>query len=140
MPKPAAEPPEVVPPRNRRQSSFGGGGSVTQLEGLERLSRLTTDLANERTLLAWTRTCLAAIRTSFAYLEISALALGWSVGLKITETAMATLVVAAAATGVWRYFKIKSILLQKVPPPGRSCQYRPPARRPNCRRRARGCS
>ena len=99
---------------HRRQASFAG--VPNQLEGLERLSRLTTDLANERTLLAWVRTCLAAIRTTFAYLEISALALGWSIGLKMTEVAMATLVISAAATGVWRYFKIKGILLQKVPP------------------------
>ena len=34
------------------------------LDGLARFNRLTTDLANERTLLAWIRTCLAAMRTA----------------------------------------------------------------------------
>ena len=29
---------------------------------------------------------------------------------------MATLVVATAATGAWRYFKIKDVLAQKLPP------------------------
>ena len=38
---------------NRRSQSFGTAAQREQLEGLERLSRLTTDLANERTLLAW---------------------------------------------------------------------------------------
>merc|ERR1712194_252279 len=37
---------------------------------LDRFSRLGTDLANERTLLAWTRTSLATLRTATDYIGI----------------------------------------------------------------------
>ena len=90
--------------------------SANQLEGLERLSRLTTDLANERTLLAWVRTCLAAIRTTFAYLTLTADSAGWKASITATELAMSTLVLASAATGAWRYFKIKDVIMLKIPP------------------------
>lgn len=87
------------------------------LEGLERLSRLTTELANERTLLAWTRTCLAAIRTLFAYLALHGVTAGWSGLITACEVLMSLVVVATAAFGSWRFFKIKDIILLKVPPP-----------------------
>ena len=101
---------------NRRSQSFGTAAQREQLEGLERLSRLTTDLANERTLLAWTRTCLAAIRTCFTYLSLTATEAAWRGVITATEIGMATLVVATAAIGAWRYFKIKDVLAQKLPP------------------------
>ena len=109
----SAEGQDGRPPAQRRSMSFG---HTHQLEGLERLSRLTTDLANERTLLAWTRTCLAAIRTLFSYLELTATSAAWQVSITVTEMAMATLVIASAGTGAWRYFKIKDVIAQKVPP------------------------
>lgn len=101
---------------HRRSLSFARGGGSNQLEGVERLTRLTTDLANERTLLAWTRTTLAAIRTTFTYLELSGSTVGWLISIKVTEVMTAVLVVATALTGAWRYFKIKDIIGQKVPP------------------------
>lgn len=100
----------------RQAGLFGGRRVENQLEGLERLSRLTTDLANERTLLAWVRTCLAAIRTLFTYIGLTAAAGAWHAGLTATEGAMAVLVVATAALGAWRYFRIKEVLGQKLPP------------------------
>lgn len=86
------------------------------LTGLERLNRLSTDLANERTLLAWIRTCLAAIRTVFTYLAITAATDAWRASVLATEVAMATLVVATAVTGAWRFYKIKAVISLKVPP------------------------
>ena len=66
------------------------------LEGMERFNRLSTDLANERTLLAWIRTSLAAIRTLFTYLGLSAISDYWRHTITATEVAMATLVVSTA--------------------------------------------
>ena len=57
-PPPAAADSRLAGGAHRRIPSFGGSiaaAQTNQLEGLERLSRLTTDLANERTLLAYAR-------------------------------------------------------------------------------------
>lgn len=89
-----------------------------QLDGLERLNRMTTDLANERTLLAWIRTCLAAIRTLFAYLAVTATTEAWRISVTASEMAMATLVVVTACTGVWRYYQLKRVVGLKTPPRG----------------------
>jgi hypothetical protein len=40
------------------------------IDSMTRLQRLTTDLANERNLLAWGRTALAAARTTLAFLAV----------------------------------------------------------------------
>ena len=74
-PPPAAT--DSPPPLQRGATSMVSN----QLEGLERLSRLTTDLANERTLLAWMRTCLAGIRTLFSYLAIGATTAAWQMSI-----------------------------------------------------------
>lgn len=113
----------LLSPSTRGSLSRGAGvvfGQVEnrQLEGLERLSRLTTDLANERTLLAWVRTCLAAIRTLFAYLALVAASTGWHAALVAAEMSMATVVIATAISGAYRYFAIKAVVSQKIPPKG----------------------
>ncbi len=41
------------------------------ISSVQRMSRLTTDLANERNLLAWGRTAMAAVRTALAFLALS---------------------------------------------------------------------
>lgn len=90
--------------------------SETPLQGLERLSRLATELANERTLLAWIRTCLAGIRTLFTHIALSGTSSGWVAFIVFTEVTMAALIIVTSITGATRYYKIKAILSQKIPP------------------------
>merc|ERR1712151_768553 len=58
---------------------------------LERFNRLSTDLANERTLLAWVRTCLAAVRTGVSYLGLAAIS-DWWFSLMLAQWSMIILI------------------------------------------------
>lgn len=88
------------------------------VDAVERFSRLSTDLANERTLLAWIRTCLAAIRTAFTYLSLTWATRSWRWSVILCEVIVALLAVTLAATGWKRYSSIKNVLQRKVPPHG----------------------
>lgn len=87
-------------------------------DAVQRFNRLSTELANERTLLAWVRTCLAAIRTVFTYLVLHALTKSEHWSLYSTEIAMAVLIVVCAVTGANRYYQLKNIIIQKDTPFG----------------------
>lgn len=89
---------------------------VEMVSAIERFSRLTTDLANERTLLAWIRTCLAAIRTVFAYLSITGNGTYWTINIIGSEMAMALFVLMLAGTGYLRYNKVKAAISMRVTP------------------------
>ena len=82
----------------------------TSTLSLDRMSRLSTDLANERTLLAWVRTALAAARTAFSYMGLSAAGAGWGAELFTCACVMAALAIAFPAMGLQRYAQIKRIL------------------------------
>ena len=110
---PSADPAAIGMPKRQESACTA---VEKQLDGLERLNRVSTDLANERTLLAWVRTGMAAIRTLFTYLALTGTTPGWHASVLATEIAMAALVLITAGTGVWRYFRLKAILGQKVPP------------------------
>merc|ERR1712066_468706 len=83
---------------------------------MDRFSRLSTDLANERTLLEWLRTAMAAIRTALAFIGISAEGPWWMSTVHITRISMLTAVLVAAVSGVKRYVTIKDATYQPVPP------------------------
>lgn len=85
-------------------------------DSLDRFSRLSTDLANERTLLAWLRTAMACIRTALAFIGISAEGPWWMSTVHITRIAMVTAVLVATLSGVKRYSTIKEATYQPVPP------------------------
>jgi uncharacterized membrane protein YidH (DUF202 family) len=105
--------PEAQPSSINRHASFQELEMVT---AVERFSRLSTELANERTLLAWVRTCLAAVRTSLAYVGFAAVTGEWWVSLLLAQWGMIALIVLASVAGAARYYKLKAILNYKVPP------------------------
>jgi len=80
-------------------------------QAIDRCSRLSTDLANERTLLAWTRTGMAAMRTALAFktLEIKDLGLLVILSHEAARLSMALVFISAAILGVIRYKRIKDI-------------------------------
>lgn len=83
---------------------------------VQRMSRLTTDLANERNLLAWGRTALAAARTSLAFLGVGGLSLFGDVSQQIATIAFMVVALVTVMHAVHRYKKIKFILMQPEPP------------------------
>lgn len=86
------------------------------VDALTRLSRLTTDLANERTLLAWIRTALASARTTVSFLALSGSSPFGDVSTKICYIGFAVLALLMMAQGAERYKKIKTILQMPNPP------------------------
>jgi uncharacterized membrane protein YidH (DUF202 family) len=88
----------------------------TMLTAMERFSRLTTDLANERTMLAWVRTCMASIRTAFAFLKVAGETPGWAATVFLAQSAMVTLMLVLCWTGYLRYTAIKHAVKRKLPP------------------------
>lgn len=88
---------------------------MEMVTAMERFSRLSTELANERTLLAWVRTCLACVRTGISYVGLASVTQWW-LSLVLAQWGMFMLIVLAAVAGSSRYYKIKAILEYKVPP------------------------
>jgi uncharacterized membrane protein YidH (DUF202 family) len=88
------------------------------VDALTRLSRLTTDLANERTYLAWIRTALASARTVVSFLALSGTNLFGRVSAKTCVIGFAVLALFMMGHGTERYRKIKQILLTKDTPGG----------------------
>ncbi|CAE7029660.1 unnamed protein product [Symbiodinium natans] len=83
---------------------------------MERFNRLSTDLANERTLLAWIRTAMAGIRTIFVFYAIEGVSRFWEAGVSMSEILMALLVLILLFTGRARYYAIKELILKRDPP------------------------
>ena len=88
------------------------------VDALTRLSRLTTDLANERTYLAWIRTALASARTVVSFLALDGTNQFGRVSAKTCVIGFAVLSLLMMAHGTERYRKIKEILLTKDTPAG----------------------
>lgn len=82
------------------------------LDGIYHSNKMGTDLSNERIMLAWIRTMLAAVRTVFSFLKYE-----YTPASLVAATMMAaTIVLLAGVNGAYRYWRIRYILsLPKVP-------------------------
>jgi uncharacterized membrane protein YidH (DUF202 family) len=87
---------------------------------IDRFSRLTSELSNERTLLSWVRTGLAAIRTVFPFFDlIEKTDPGvWKMTVTFSQLAMMTVVIFAGLSGSVRYNKVREALRSPEPPDG----------------------
>ena len=107
-------------PRPTESSKFGASSSsakqLSLISSMQRMSRLSTDLANERNLLAWGRTALAAARTALAFLALTGNN-DFGVGLVYTTSiGFGVIAVWMMLQGGMRYRQIKGILLLPEPP------------------------
>ena len=81
------------------------------VHGMNKMSRLATDLANERTLLAWIRTVLAVVRTAFATSAwMPGVGLVWVVVHRLSVGLVLLLLLLSTLVGVYRYYKVASII------------------------------
>lgn len=79
-------------------------------DDIDRMTRLNSDLANERTLLAWMRTSLAAVRTTFAFLSLTAVTQTSRDAEFFCEVAMAAVIAMSLIAGTTRYNQIKQAI------------------------------
>lgn len=97
----------------KRANEKEGGEFISSMT---RFQRLSTDLANERTLLAWGRTAFAAIRTCFAYLGLEGVNKFGKDSLNTTIIGFALLGVIIFIIGAQRYMAIKMVVAMEKPP------------------------
>lgn len=118
----ASEPHFGSVPNVEREISQSQVSQVEQLveatDRIDRFSRMATDLANERTLLAWMRTSMAAMRTAFAFLGVTAVTEGslWDGIFQLSRISMITVVLIGCVIGTIRYKKVKGITFAVTPP------------------------
>mmetsp|Transcript_145423 Transcript_145423/g.253775 ORF Transcript_145423/g.253775 Transcript_145423/m.253775 type:complete len:355 (+) Transcript_145423:71-1135(+) len=87
-----------------------------QTKTVERFSRLSSELANERTLLAWVRTGLATVRTVFTFLALAGTSVAWTNDVLLAQMLMMTAVLFAGLSGTVRYVKVRDALRMAEPP------------------------
>jgi uncharacterized membrane protein YidH (DUF202 family) len=68
------------------------------------------ELSNERTLLAWVRTVLAIMRTAFATLGVKGTDSFWKMVQMLAVELMVLLMVVAAVSALYRYYRLNKVL------------------------------
>ena len=97
--------PEDPPPEDAQDA---------MVHGMAKMSRLATDMANERTLLAWFRTILAFVRTAFATLSwVPGAGLTWLLVHRLSVFMITLLLALSTYVGIQRYRRLAKILKMK---------------------------
>lgn len=86
------------------------------MSSMQRMSRLSTELANERNLLGWGTTALAAASTAIAFLGLTGTSAFGDSAVYVISVGFAVLAVWMGFQGVFRYRRIKEILMLPEPP------------------------
>jgi len=95
-------------------SSLYKQDSDEALSQLEKYSRMGTTLSNERTMLAWVRTVLAIVRSTFAFYGLTGTAGLGEESLSAVRYMMATVAILTFGTGAIRYASIADLLREKA--------------------------
>eukprot|EP00928_Gymnodinium_smaydae_P044891 TRINITY_DN29966_c0_g1_i1.p1 TRINITY_DN29966_c0_g1~~TRINITY_DN29966_c0_g1_i1.p1 ORF type:complete len:263 (+),score=62.27 TRINITY_DN29966_c0_g1_i1:92-880(+) len=72
--------------------------------------KLNTDLANERTLLAWLRTAISAMKIVFSWLTLTYLAPGWQAVDVVITLVLALVMLALFVVGWSRFMEVRDLL------------------------------
>ena len=86
------------------------------IDAMQRFSRISTDLANERNLLAWCRTSLACVRTCFAVMALESVDAYSFTTWRGMVICLGVLSFWMYAHGLQRYSSMKKILFMERPP------------------------
>jgi uncharacterized membrane protein YidH (DUF202 family) len=90
--------------------------SKDALDRVTRFNRLGTDLANERTMLAWTRTALATARTVFSFFAFDGITNGGKIAQHYVLIALGSMAFIAYSFGWHRFKQVKHALRRHDPP------------------------
>lgn len=94
-------------------TSLPPDGQDSHLQGVQKMSRLATDMANERTLLAWIRTVLAIMRTAFATAKMVGVGALWTLVHKFALFMTISAMVCSTVVGYYRYRKVREIVKRR---------------------------
>lgn len=109
---------KVLKPFTRSAEQFDEDRKANKdiVDAIEKFSRIGTDMGNERTLLAWIRTSLAAVRTVFTFYGLQGTSGIWSLTILSSEWSMCFLCIITAVLGHTRYVRMKEVIEMKVTP------------------------
>merc|ERR1712032_152610 len=113
----AAAGPRGLPPREKTLTEHHLEDMKGHTLAMQHFSKISNYLANERTFLAWTRTALSLLRTSFAFVSLKAVSESWLDALNGVTVIFAVLMFTFMLIGTIRYKDVRDALDKRNSPP-----------------------